>query len=52
VWKILHQGDRYIEYGNRPNPKTVKERARPMIRELQTLGYQVEIVPPAEPLPS
>lgn len=52
VWKILHQGDRYIEYGNRPNPKTVKERARRMIRELQALGYQVEIVPPAEPLPS
>ena len=52
VWKILHQGDRYIEYGDRPNPKTVKERAKRMIRELQALGYQVQIAPPADPLPS
>jgi hypothetical protein len=50
VWKILHQGDRYIEYGDRPNPKTVKERAKRMIRELQALGYQVQTVPPDEPL--
>src|ERR1700733_6252994 len=48
--KILHQGDRYIEYGDRPNPKTVKERAKRMIRELQALGYQVQTAPPAEPL--
>jgi len=50
VWKILHQGDRYLEYGDRPNPKTVKERVKRMIRELQALGYQVQTVPPAEPL--
>jgi len=49
VWKILHQGDRYIEYGDRSNPKTIKERAKRMVRELKALGYQVQIALPAEP---
>jgi len=43
AWKILHQGVRYIEYGNRPNAKAVKARMSKMIRELRLLGYQVEI---------
>jgi transposase len=43
AWKILHQGVRYIEYGNRPNPKAVKKRANKLLRELKALGYQVQI---------
>jgi transposase len=49
VWKVLHQGVRYIEYGKRPDPKTVKARAQRMIRELRALGYQVQINSPTQP---
>lgn len=52
TWKILHQGVRYIEYGNRTNPKAVKTRMKKLIRELQSLGYQVQVEPlkiPATP---
>jgi hypothetical protein len=45
AWKILHQGVRYIEYGNRTNPKAVKTRMKKLIRELQSLGYQVQVEP-------
>lgn len=45
TWKILHQGVRYIEYGNRTNPKAVKTRMKKLIRELQSLGYQVQVEP-------
>jgi transposase len=50
VWKILHQQQSYIEYGNRADPNATKNRARRMIRELKALGYQVQILPPTEPL--
>jgi transposase len=45
AWKILHQGVQYIEYGNRPNPKAVKTRTKKLVRELQSLGYQVQLAP-------
>ena len=45
TWKILHQGVRYIEYGNRTNPKAVKTRMKKLIRELQSLGYLVQVEP-------
>ncbi len=43
TWKILHQGVRYIEYGMRLNTKAVQKRARRLLRDLQSLGYQVQI---------
>jgi transposase len=43
TWKILHQGVRYIEYGMRLNKKAVQKRARRLLRDLQSLGYQVQI---------
>jgi transposase len=49
TWKILHQGVQYIEYGNRTNPKAVKTRMKKLIRELQSLGYQVQVEPLANP---
>jgi transposase len=52
VWKILHQGVRYIEYGHRPDPKKAIARVKRMIRELQALGYQVEPLPSTQPLTS
>jgi transposase len=45
TWKILHQGVRYIEYGNRPNPKAVKARLSKLVRELRSLGYDVQVSP-------
>src|SRR5262249_48216596 len=45
AWKILHQGVRYIKYGNQRNPKAVKTRMKKLIRELQSLGYQVQVEP-------
>ncbi len=45
VWKILHQGISYIEYGNRPSTKAIRARANKLLRELQALGYQVHIAP-------
>jgi len=49
AWKILHQGVRYIEYGNQRNPKAVKTRMKKLIRELQSLGYQVQVEPLKNP---
>jgi len=43
AWKILHQGVRYIEFGNRPNPKAVQKRANKLLRELRSLGYQIQV---------
>jgi transposase len=41
IWKILHDGVRYEEYGNRTDPQAVKRRAVRLLRELRSLGYQV-----------
>jgi transposase len=49
TWKILHPGVRYIEYGNPTNPKAVKTRLKKLIRELQSLGYQVQVEPLKNP---
>ena len=53
AWKILHQGVRYIEYGNRLNPKAVKTRMNKLLRELRSFGYQVQVapLPPTTPTP-
>jgi transposase len=45
AWKILHQGVRYEERGNRPDPQAVRERTRRLIRSLRQLGYQVQLTP-------
>ena len=46
TWKILHQGVRYIEFGTRPNPQAVQRRANRLLRELRSLGYQVQVHAP------
>jgi transposase len=46
TWKILHQGVRYIEFGTRPNPQAVQKRANRLLRELRSLGYQVQVHAP------
>jgi transposase len=45
VWKILHEGVRYIEQGAYRDPKARKQRAGVLARALRRLGYNVEIRP-------
>ena len=45
VWKILHDGVRYIEQGLDRDPKAVKQRARTLARALSRLGYNVTLQP-------
>ena len=45
VWKILHEGVRFIEQGSEPDPKAEKQRARILARALRKLGYHVAITP-------
>ena len=48
VWKILHDGVRYVEQGLDRDPKAVQQRARTLARALRRLGYNV-IIQPIEP---
>jgi transposase len=50
TWKILHQGVRYEERGSMPNPKALHKRKNRLIRQLQALGYQVQLT--VAPLPA
>lgn len=45
AWKILHQGVRYEERGQRPDPQAVRQRTNRLIRALRNLGYQVQLTP-------
>jgi transposase len=45
VWKILHEGVRFIEHGVEPHPKAKNKRARILARALRKLGYDVAITP-------
>jgi len=43
VWKILHDGVRYIEQGLERDPQAVTKRARALARGLRQLGYNVTL---------
>jgi len=45
VWKILHDGVRYLEQGIESNPKAKKRRAQKLSRALRQLGYSVTLTP-------
>jgi transposase len=45
LWKILHEGVRFIEQGCEPDPRTKKRRAQMLARALRKLGYEVAITP-------
>jgi hypothetical protein len=47
IWKILHERVRYEERRPAVSVEAKKVRARKMIRELRSLGYQVTLVSPA-----
>jgi transposase len=45
VWKILHEGVRFVEQGTRRDPKASKRRAQFLAHQLRDLGYNVELTP-------
>lgn len=45
VWKILHDGIRYVEQGAETNPKAKKRRAQKLAQALRQLGYAVTLTP-------
>jgi transposase len=45
LWKILHEGVRYIEHGREMGPREKKQRAQMLARALRKLGYEVTITP-------
>jgi transposase len=45
AWKILHDGVRYEERGQRTNPKAARQRLNRLVRDLRNLGYQVHLTP-------
>jgi transposase len=45
VWKVLHQGIRYIEQGQQSDPVTQRKRAMRMVLKLRRLGYEVILGP-------
>lgn len=45
VWKVLHDGIRYIEQGVETNPKARKRRAQKLAQSLRKLGYVVSLKP-------
>jgi transposase len=49
VWKILHDGVRYLESGDDSSPNVKKRRARKMVQTLRRMGYQVVISSPTLP---
>jgi transposase len=52
IWKILHDGLRYIEQGNRPNERAVRKRAARLIRQLRALGYDTSAIRAIAPAPA
>ena len=51
VWKILHDGLRYIEQGSETTIKAKKRRAQKLIQSLRKLGYSVALTPIAPVAP-
>jgi transposase len=45
IWKILHEGVRFIERGAATTPEAAKRRAQKLMQALRKLGYSVEIKP-------
>jgi len=46
VWKILHEGVRYIEQGIAYEPKLLIHRARYLARQLRKFGYDLQVTAP------
>lgn len=49
IWKILHDGVTYIEYGGATSPQSAKRRLQRLKKELRSLGYGVSPLPAVAP---
>lgn len=47
VWKILHEGVRYIEQGTDYEPQLLIHRARYLAKQLRKFGYDLRVAPTA-----
>lgn len=47
IWKVLHEGVRYVEHGVAPTPLMLKRRRQRLVTQLRHLGYQVTLTPVA-----
>ena len=45
IWKILHDGVHYVEYGIAATPVTLKRRRQRLVTQLRKLGYEVTLTP-------
>jgi transposase len=45
IWKVLHQGESYIEYGAPTNSQAAKRRIQRLQKEFRALGYLVDLTP-------
>jgi hypothetical protein len=45
IWKVLHEGVPYVEYGPAPTPLSLKRRRQRLVTQLKKLGYQVQLTP-------
>jgi transposase len=52
IWKILHEGAHYVEYGATTTPQARKRRVQRLQKELRALGYVVELKPLPEGAPA
>ena len=43
IWKILHQGVDYIEFGPSQNPAAKERRKNRLLKQLRRLGFEVEV---------
>ncbi|HZL49562.1 MAG TPA: IS110 family transposase [Terracidiphilus sp.] len=52
IWKILHEGASYLEYGGATSAQAAKRRLQRIKKELKALGYSDELKPLAIAAPS
>lgn len=45
VWKVLHNGDRFIEFSEARNPKAVQRAINHHLKALRRLGYPIPLTP-------
>jgi transposase len=45
IWKVLHEGIRYVERGPTVSALTLKRRSQRLVTQLKKLGYQVQLMP-------
>jgi transposase len=50
IWKVLHDGIRYVERGPAVSAITLKRRRQRLVTQLKKLGYDVQLIPATPPM--